>query len=97
MKVSPENFLPKEVHKPDPSLTHFPFKVGRIEYLGSDRLMYGVVDGNSDGNLTIAKLPSTVSVPIEEGETYDFVIEEQHLKFFDKETGLKTAPQPLSG
>jgi len=92
----PENFLPKEVHKPDPSLTHFPFEVGRVEYLGSDRLMYGVVSGNTNGNLTSAKLPSTVSVPIEEGETYDFVVEEQHLKFFDKETGLSIAPQPLA-
>ncbi len=92
----PENFLPKEVHDPDPSLTTLPFKVERVEYLGSDRLVYGVVAEESEGNLTIAKLPSTVTVPIEEDEIHDFVIEEQHLKFFDKETGLKTAPQPLS-
>lgn len=93
----PENFLPKEVHQPHPSLTNLRFQVDRVEYLGSDRLVYGLVAGVSEGNLTIAKLPSTVTVPIEEGETYDFVIEEQYLRFFDKETGLKIAPQPLAG
>ena len=58
--------------------------------------LYGVVADDAEEKQTIAKLPSTVTVPIEEDEIHDFVIEEQHLKFFDKETGLKTAPQPLS-
>jgi multiple sugar transport system ATP-binding protein len=70
--------------------------VERVEYLGSDRLVYGVVVEDAEEKLTIAKLPSTVTVPIEEEKIHDFVIEEQHLKFFDKETGLKTPPQPLS-
>ena len=92
----PENYLPKEVYGPDPTLTTLPFKVERVENLGSDRLVYGVVAEDAEEKLTIAKLPSTVTVPIEEDEIHDFVIEEQHLKFFDKETGLKTLPQPLS-
>jgi multiple sugar transport system ATP-binding protein len=90
----PENFLPKEVHEPHPSLTNLPFQVDRVEYLGSDRLLYGWVSGDAEDNLTVSKLPSTVTVPIEEGETYDFVVEEQHLRYFDKDTGLQTAPQP---
>jgi multiple sugar transport system ATP-binding protein len=92
----PENYLPKAVYGQDPSLTTLPFKVERVEYLGSDRLVYGVVAEDAEEKLTIAKLPSTVTVPIEEDQIHDFVIEEQHLKFFDKETGLKTPPQPLS-
>ena len=92
----PENYLPKEVYDSDPSLTTLPFKVERVEYLGADRLVYGVVADDAEEKLTTAKLPSTVTLSIEEDKIHDFVIEGQHLKFFDKETGLKIAPQPSS-
>jgi multiple sugar transport system ATP-binding protein len=92
MGFRPENFLPKEVHQPDTDLTTIPFNVGRVEYLGSDRLLYGVLEGDSEEHVTIAKLPSNVTLPIEEGESHDFVIEKRHLKYFDKATGERITP-----
>ena len=33
--------------------------------------------------------------PIEPGTTYDFVIPQGKLRFFDRQTGLRTEPVPL--
>jgi multiple sugar transport system ATP-binding protein len=91
----PENFLPKGVLNGQENMETFSFNVGRVEYLGSDRLLYGLLsDAVGDGR-TIAKLPSTVTIPIEPGHSYEFVVQAQHLKFFDKATGLRTEPEPV--
>jgi multiple sugar transport system ATP-binding protein len=89
----PENFLPPNVLESNNGLQTFPFHVNRIENLGSDRLLYGTLIGIEDENRTISKLPSTVTAPIEPGQTYDFVVQEVNIKQFDKETGLRLAPQ----
>jgi multiple sugar transport system ATP-binding protein len=89
----PEHFLPKGIH--EGKVTVFQFQVTRVEYLGSDRLIYGVLGAPFAGARVIAKLPYTVSAPIQQGETYDFDVQDKDLKFFDKATGLRTGPRPL--
>jgi multiple sugar transport system ATP-binding protein len=92
----PEHFLPWEVHEEErgrPVLV--PFRVHRVEYLGADRLVYGVLGGRFDGARAIGKLPSTVTLPIAPGQTYQFSVPEKDLKFFDAATGLRTGPHPL--
>jgi len=91
----PEGFLPKEVHAGQGSQVSFQFKVTRIEYLGADRLLYGFLTSGFVDTHVIADLPSTVTVPIQEGETYEFAVREKDLKFFDQQTGLRTTPRPL--
>lgn len=91
----PENFLPTEVFKVQEKLEILPFKVERVEYLGSDRLLYGLLQAAAAEDRTIAKLPSTVTVPIEPGENYEFAVAEQHFSFFDKDTGLRTEAKAL--
>jgi multiple sugar transport system ATP-binding protein len=91
----PENFLPKEVYEAQGNLTTFQFKVTRVEYLGADRLLYGVLGRDFSDAHVVADLPSTVTVPIHEGETYEFAVLEKDLKLFDQQTGLRTAPRPL--
>jgi multiple sugar transport system ATP-binding protein len=66
-----------------------------VENLGSDRLLYGTLAEAAEDNRTVSKLPSTVTIPIEAGEAYDFVIQRKDLKFFDRATGLRMGPQPL--
>ncbi|MFW5943177.1 MAG: ABC transporter ATP-binding protein [Chloroflexota bacterium] len=90
----PENFLPEEVAEGNTEYVAFPYHVGRVENLGSDRLLYGTVAG-ADENRTISKLPSTVRVQVEPAKTHEFVVRRQDLRFFDKKTGLRTAPQAL--
>jgi multiple sugar transport system ATP-binding protein len=89
----PEHYLPGESSLVKSDLvTTIPFRVSHVENLGADRLVYGAVKDSFEGATTSAKLPSMVAITIEPGETYDFVIETKHLKFFDKASGLKTEP-----
>ncbi len=93
----PENFLPTSIAEgvDAAAAVPFSFQVTRVEYLGADRLLYGVVEDKQRATKTMAKLPSTVMVPIEAGETYEFVVQAQDLRFFDKEGGRRIDPQPL--
>ena len=91
----PEHFLPKGVRQGQDDLVSFSFRVTRVEYLGSDRLAYGEVDSASRDTKTVAKLPTTVTMPIHPGESYEFAVQVKDLKFFDKATGLRTESKPL--
>jgi multiple sugar transport system ATP-binding protein len=88
----PECFLPKEIYDVNANLRSFQFRVWRVEYLGSDRLVYGYLDRDGDGQETaiIAKVPLNVSVLIQKGQVYEFAVLAKNIKFFDKETGLRT-------
>jgi multiple sugar transport system ATP-binding protein len=91
----PEDFLPTEILNSQANLETFSFDVARVEYLGSDRLLYGLLAGASEDGRIIAKLPSTVTVSIEPGKSYEFGVQAGHMKFFDKDTGLRTEPETL--
>ena len=91
----PENFLPKEVHGGQGKVVTFQLKVTRVEYLGADRIIYGLLGGKFVDAHVLAKLPSSIAVPIQQGGSYEFIVEEEDLKFFDKVTGLRTGPKPL--
>jgi multiple sugar transport system ATP-binding protein len=86
----PEDFLPREALEDRGKLTAFPFRITRVEFLGADRLAYGVLGGRFPDSKVIAKLPSTVTVALQPGKTYEFAVGEKELKFFDKATGLRT-------
>ena len=89
----PESFLPAEVVGSGGPVKVFPYEVGRVENLGSDRLLYGTV-GGGEHNRAIAKLPSTVPLPIDPGTRYDFVVHADNLRYFDKGTGQRVERQP---
>jgi len=91
----PEHFLPKETHENRSGLTTLPFRITRVEYLGADRLAYGVLGGQFPDSKVIAKLPSTVGVAVQPGKSYEFAVQEKDLKFFDRASGLRTRPRPL--
>src|ERR1700694_5152543 len=52
----PENFLPKEMID-DGAFTEFSFRVDRSEYLGSERIVYGALEGFDPDQVVTAKLP----------------------------------------
>ncbi len=86
----PEVLLPKGVVEPDSDAVTVSFHVHRIEYLGSERHLVGTVSGMGDDTRVISMLPSTVSVDVPLDETSQFVIRGADLRFFDKESGLRT-------
>jgi multiple sugar transport system ATP-binding protein len=91
----PEHLLPTSASGAMDNAVTVPLDVSHVENLGADRLVYGRMDLAFEDRPIIGKLPSIVNVAIEPGTTYDFSVESSHLKFFDKETGLRAEPQPF--
>ena len=91
----PEHFLPRAAHEGRDALVALQFHVTRVEYLGADRLLYGVLEGKFQGARVIARLPSTVTAAVPAGRTHDFAVPQRSLRFFDPATGLRTAARPL--
>ncbi|MCC6472425.1 MAG: ABC transporter ATP-binding protein [Burkholderiales bacterium] len=88
----PEHCLPREVLGDGGEITPFALTVTRIEYLGADRLIYGTLEAPNPAARVIARLPSTITLPIESGKRYEFAVRTREIKYFDRETGLKRAP-----
>jgi len=83
----PEHLLPVENV---PSGVTVPLAVDRIEYLSGDRHVYGVASRIGADTRVVARLPSTVDTPIAVGETHEFAVRYEKLRFFDAESGLRT-------
>jgi multiple sugar transport system ATP-binding protein len=91
----PEDFHPKNTLNGNAKVATFNLNVTRVEYLGADRLIYGTLIGDFSDQKVIARLPATVTVKIEPATSYDFTVPEHELRFFDKTTELRIAPQPV--
>jgi multiple sugar transport system ATP-binding protein len=86
----PERFLPRSLLAEPERTAPFRFRVRHVEFLGSDRLIYGWLDGRTgEQQMVVASLPVTVSVPIAAGEVYDFAVERRALRYFDRESGMR--------
>jgi multiple sugar transport system ATP-binding protein len=92
----PEHLLPAE-HVGGPERTLVPFKVDRIEYLSGDRHVYGTATRIGEETRVIARLPATVATPIAAGETHEFAVHPDRLRFFDAESGHRADPVPVGG
>jgi multiple sugar transport system ATP-binding protein len=57
--------------------------------------VYGTVKGIGEETRVIARLPATVSTPIEIDETRRFAVHERDLRFFDADSGTRTSPRPV--
>ncbi|MDR7606486.1 MAG: ABC transporter ATP-binding protein, partial [Armatimonadota bacterium] len=90
----PEHFLPREAFGGEADLVTYRLRVREVEYLGSDRLAYGYLEEERRSDQpVIAAVPITVTLPIAEGEAYEFAVRRRDLRFFDARTGLrKPAP-----
>ena len=89
----PEHFLPEGVQDGGDRVP-FDFFVNRIEYLGSERYLYGFIPGHEETKV-IAMLPATVTVPLEEQRQHRFSVASDQLRFFDKDGGQKLPPQTI--
>jgi multiple sugar transport system ATP-binding protein len=72
------------------------FKVENIEYLGSERIIYGRLEGTRFAQkLVCARVPSSVVAHHKADSVYDFIIPMSELKFFDRATEKRTSPRPF--
>ncbi|HUC61240.1 MAG TPA: ABC transporter ATP-binding protein [Alphaproteobacteria bacterium] len=89
----PENFLPKDMME-DGGFTEFNFRVDRSEYLGSERIVYGVVAGFNPNQGVTAKLPPAhvAEESVRAGEWHPFAVRNSALYQFDND-GKRVARQ----
>ncbi|MDF3832079.1 ABC transporter ATP-binding protein [Cupriavidus basilensis] len=93
----PEHFLPREVYVSDDMLEPFPFRVTRIENLGSDRLVYGLLEPPLPPAKVISRIPCVVSFPLETGTSYPFAVRRADLRRFDPRSGASLGAAPPAG
>lgn len=85
----PETFLPVQRFPASTPVRRFTYHVTRIEYLGSDRLLYGYVQGFGENRLTLAKLASNIDDPIAVDSDQEFAVANSFLRYFDIESGAR--------
>jgi multiple sugar transport system ATP-binding protein len=68
-----------------------PIEVDRLEYLSGDRHVYGTVTALGEDSRVIARLPATITDPIEIGRQ-EFAVPIDRVRFFDAETEERTDP-----
>jgi ABC-type sugar transport system ATPase subunit len=93
----PESFLPAELVEGDGNRVTVSLEIARIEYLSGDRHVYGTINGMGEETRVIARLPATVTTPLEDGDVREFAVHERDLRFFDAESGDQTHAQPVRG
>ena len=87
----PEHLLPKELlHGRE--LMDFAFRVHRVEYLGSERILYGGLDGFPPDREVTAKLPAHVHLPgLQRGRRHAFAVRRTNLRYFDRRRASASA------
>jgi multiple sugar transport system ATP-binding protein len=93
----PEHFLPSGgAASASPSTLPLAFRLDHEEYLGSERILYGHLDGGRfAGEKAVSRLPATFHPGAAPGSVLPFQVERRKLKFFDRETGTRRAPVPI--
>ncbi|MCS0494640.1 ABC transporter ATP-binding protein [Ancylobacter mangrovi] len=81
----PEMFLPESAFDPSEALYRTEFTVQRIEYLGGDRILYGMVGASLPSSKAIARLPATIGTLPEVGTTAKFAMRLSDIRYFDGE------------
>jgi multiple sugar transport system ATP-binding protein len=74
----------------------FRLRVSNLEYLGSESIVYGVLEGGRfAGRKVISRLPTSTPGALRVGDVQEFAVARSELKFFDKTTTKRTAPVEL--
>ncbi len=84
----PEAFLPRGIENGGDDVV-FPLRVTRVEYLGADRLVYGVLEGRQPETHVISKIPTNIRIEIASGARYDFVVRRSDIERFDRASGRR--------
>jgi multiple sugar transport system ATP-binding protein len=88
----PEHFLPAAEAREKGSAIPVRFHVTSVEYLGAERILYGESrSGPFDGQKVISRIAAHGGAVLEKGTVQEFAVAERDLKFFDRESGARTA------
>ncbi len=83
----PEHFLPREAFAAQEPLQDYPLNIVRIENLGSDRLVYGLLEPPQPPVKVISRIPCTVNLALQAGTRHPFAVRRANLRRFDAGSG----------
>jgi multiple sugar transport system ATP-binding protein len=84
----PEGFLPLGIESGGDNIL-FPFRVTRVEYLGAERLVYGVLEDRAGAPHVISRIPTSVRTELVAGERYEFAVRRRDIERFDRASGKR--------
>jgi multiple sugar transport system ATP-binding protein len=94
MGLRPEHLFPKEVYRGQGKPVSFQLTVTRVEDLGAERIVYGFLEEKFGKARVLARLPSDITVSFQRDRRYEFAIEENAMRFFDRATELRIRTRP---
>lgn len=83
----PEHLLPRAAYPAGEAVEPYLLQVTRIENLGSDRLVYGVLEPPLPPVKVISRIPCTVEIALETGVPHQFAVRSRDLRRFDPASG----------
>ena len=93
----PEHFLPPGFAGRSGESVAFQFRITHSEYLGAERVLYGLIDGGPfHGRKAISRIASTHAEGLDDGSVSTFHVAESDLKFFDPATEKRTTPRRVA-
>ena len=90
----PEHLLPAPPGTVNDHAFSLKVRVKRREFLGTDWLIYGLLEGGVQIQKLLAKVSPDVAGSLQEGELREFHVERSCLRFFDPATGLRVDDGP---
>jgi multiple sugar transport system ATP-binding protein len=88
----PEHLHPAAALPAGEAVLRLRFRPSHDEYLGAERVLYGVLEGGLfSGKRVVARMSSTVAARFSVDTPHDFAVPERDLKFFDRDRGTRTA------
>ena len=84
----PEEFLPRELED-ERDIEIMPLRISRVEYLGAERLVYGVLEGRIPETHVISKIPTNIQAEVVAGELHDFAVHRRDVVRFDRASGRR--------
>ncbi len=90
----PEHLLPAAPGAAADGAFALQVRVKRLEFLGADWLIYGVLEGTPQEEKILSKVPPRVAGTLREGELREFRVEPARLRYFDPATGLRVDDGP---
>ena len=91
----PEHLFPRGGVPESEDVSTFQVHISRTEFLGSEWLAYGSINGAYGNAKVLGKLNQEQIGRVTVGGTQEFVVPRRHLRFFDKRTGQRAASRPI--
>lgn len=85
----PEHLQPAPSGTPGDGAFAVQVRIKRLEFLGANWLVYGLLEGAPEEQKILSRVPPDVAGTLKKGELREFRVDRARLRFFDPATGLR--------